>query len=72
MEQDMSGEKRCVYPKRGDLVTLINVSETKPEQQTLIEQWTHFTEEIKKGPGVIGIALHPHDQRCAVEIPGGL
>lgn len=45
--------------KEGNLVTLINVFETTPEQQqALIEQWTHFTEEIKEEPGVIGIALH--------------
>ena len=43
----------------GNLVTLINVFETTPEQQqALIEQWTRFTEEIKDEPGVIGIALH--------------
>jgi quinol monooxygenase YgiN len=45
--------------KEGNLVTLINVFETTPEQQqALIEQWTHLTEEIKEEPGVIGIALH--------------
>jgi hypothetical protein len=44
--------------KEGNLVTLINVFETTPEQQALIDQWTRFTEEIKDEPGVIGIALH--------------
>jgi hypothetical protein len=45
--------------KEGNLITLINVFETTPEQQqALIDQWTCFTEEIKDEPGVIGIALH--------------
>jgi heme-degrading monooxygenase HmoA len=42
-----------------NLVTLINVFETKPEQQQeLIKQWTHFAEEVKKEPGFVGAALH--------------
>ena len=45
--------------KEGNLVTLINVFETTPEQQQgLIDQWTRFTEKIKDEPGLIGIALH--------------
>jgi len=45
--------------KEGNLVTLINVFETKPEQQqALIEQWSRFTEEVKDEPGFIGAALH--------------
>jgi len=45
--------------KEGNLITLINVFETTPEQQqALIDQWARFTEEIKDEPGVIGIALH--------------
>jgi quinol monooxygenase YgiN len=45
--------------QEGNLVTLINVFETKPEQQqALIEQWIRFTEEVKDEPGFIGTALH--------------
>ncbi len=45
--------------REGNLVTLINVFETQPKlQQTLIEQWMRFTEEVKEEPGFIGAALH--------------
>jgi quinol monooxygenase YgiN len=45
--------------REGNLVTLINVFETKPEQQKeLIEQWIRFVEEVKGEPGMIGTALH--------------
>jgi len=45
--------------KEGNLVTLINVFETTPEQQqALIDQWIRFTEEVKDEPGMIGAALH--------------
>jgi quinol monooxygenase YgiN len=45
--------------KEGNLVTLINVFETEPEQQQrLIEQWMRFAEEVKDEPGFIGAALH--------------
>ena len=45
--------------REGNLVTLINVFETKPEQQqALIDQWIRFTEEVKVEPGMIGAALH--------------
>jgi heme-degrading monooxygenase HmoA len=46
--------------REGDLVTLINVFETKPEQQQeLIDQWLGFFEQIKEAPpGLIGAALH--------------
>ena len=43
----------------GNMVTLINVFETKPEQQQeLIDQWIRLAEEVKKEPGFIGAALH--------------
>jgi heme-degrading monooxygenase HmoA len=43
----------------GNVCTLINVFETKPEQQqALIDAWTRFTEEIKDEPGFIAAALH--------------
>ena len=43
----------------GNLVTVINVFETKPEQQQeLINQWIRFVESIKEEPGLIGTALH--------------
>jgi quinol monooxygenase YgiN len=45
--------------QEGNLVTLINVFETKPEQQqALIDQWSRFVEEVKDEPGLIGAALH--------------
>ena len=43
----------------GNLVTLINVFETKPEQQqALIDRLSRFAEEVKEEPGFIGAALH--------------
>jgi heme-degrading monooxygenase HmoA len=45
--------------REGILITLINVFETKPEEQpTLIERWMRFAEEAKDEPGLIGAALH--------------
>jgi len=45
--------------REGNLVTLINVFETKPEQQQeLIEQWIRFVESVEEEPGLIGAALH--------------
>jgi len=45
--------------REGNLVTLINVFETKPEQQQeLIDQWIRFVEEVTGEPGMIGAALH--------------
>ncbi len=42
-----------------DLVTLINVFDTAPEQQqTLIDQWIRFAEEVKDEPGFVAAALH--------------
>jgi quinol monooxygenase YgiN len=41
------------------LITLINVFETKPEQQqVLLDQLSHFAESVKEEPGMIGAALH--------------
>jgi heme-degrading monooxygenase HmoA len=45
--------------KDGDLLTLINVFETTPEQQqALIDQWIRFTEVVRNEPGYVGTALH--------------
>jgi heme-degrading monooxygenase HmoA len=45
--------------REDNLVTLINVFETKPEQQqALIDQWIRLVEEVKDEPGMIGAALH--------------
>jgi quinol monooxygenase YgiN len=45
--------------REGNLVTLINVFETKPEQQQeLIDQWIRFVEAVTDEPGMIGAALH--------------
>jgi heme-degrading monooxygenase HmoA len=54
-----SGRIAMHISREGNLVTLINVFETTPEQQqALIEQWLRFTEEVKKEPGYLGTALH--------------
>jgi len=45
--------------RESHLVTVINVFETKPEQQQeLIDQWIRFVEEVRGEPGLIGTALH--------------
>jgi len=45
--------------REGQLVTVINVFETKPEQQQeLIEQWIRFVEQVTGESGLIGTALH--------------
>lgn len=45
--------------KESGLVTLINVFETKPEQQqALIDNWIRFVDAVKGEPGMIGTALH--------------
>jgi quinol monooxygenase YgiN len=45
--------------REGDLLTLINVFDTTPDQQqALIDQWIRFTDEVKKEPGYLGTALH--------------
>ena len=39
--------------REGNLITLINVFETKPEQQQeLIDQWIRLAEEVKETLGV--------------------
>jgi heme-degrading monooxygenase HmoA len=45
--------------REGNLVTVINVFETKPaQQQELIDAWLRFVESVKEEPGLIGTALH--------------
>ena len=45
--------------RESHLVTVINVFETKPEQQQeLIDQWIRFVEAVTDEPGMIGAALH--------------
>ncbi len=45
--------------REGNLVTLINVFETRPEQQQeLIDQWIRFVDSVKGEPGMIGASLH--------------
>ena len=46
--------------KEGNLIRVINVFETMPEQQQeLIDAWIRFAEEeVKQEPGFIGAALH--------------
>ena len=45
--------------REGNLITLINVFEMKPEQQQeLIDQWIRLAEEVKEEPDFIGAALH--------------
>lgn len=46
--------------REGNLITLINVFETRPEQQqALIDHWIRFVDSVIGGePGAIGAALH--------------
>ena len=45
--------------REGHLITLINVFETKPEQQqVLLDQLSRFADSVKDEPGLIGAALH--------------
>ena len=45
--------------REGNLVTVINVFETKPEQQQeVIDHWIRFVEAVTDEPGMIGAALH--------------
>ena len=46
--------------REGNLLTLINVFETKPEQQqALLDELSRFAQEVKGDePGLIGVALH--------------
>jgi heme-degrading monooxygenase HmoA len=51
--------KEMRVSREDSLVTLINVFDTKPEQQQeLIDQWIRFAESVKEEPGLIGAALH--------------
>jgi heme-degrading monooxygenase HmoA len=51
--------KEMRVSREGNLITLINVFETRPEQQQeLIAQWIRFAESVKEEPGLIGTALH--------------
>jgi len=51
--------KEMLITKESNLVTLINVFETRPEQQQeLIENWIRFVDSVKGEPGMIGAALH--------------
>ncbi len=45
--------------KENNLVTFINVFETKPEQQQeFIEHWMRFVDSVKGEPSMLGTALH--------------
>ena len=45
--------------REGHLITLINVFETKPEQQqALLDELSRFADSVKGEPGLIGVALH--------------
>jgi quinol monooxygenase YgiN len=45
--------------RESHLITLINVFETKPEQQqVLLDQLSRFADSVKGEPGLIGAALH--------------
>jgi quinol monooxygenase YgiN len=59
MHYGIQEEKQMRISKESNLVTLINVFETTPEQQeALIDQWVRFTEQARKEPGYLGTALH--------------
>ena len=45
--------------REGNLITLINVFETRQkQQQALIDPWIRFVDSMKGEPGMIGAALH--------------
>ena len=45
--------------REGNLITLINVFETRPEQQqALLDELSRFADSIKGESGLIGAALH--------------
>ncbi len=45
--------------REGNLIILINVFETTPEQQpVLLEELSRFANSVKGEPGLIGVALH--------------
>jgi quinol monooxygenase YgiN len=52
--------KEMLVSQEGNLITLINVFETKPEQQqALFEELSRFAESVKdEEPALIGVALH--------------
>ena len=54
--------------REDNLVPVINVFETKPEQQQeVIDQWIRFVEAVTDEPGMIGAALHRStDGTCVV------
>jgi hypothetical protein len=65
--------------KENELITLMNVFDTIPEQQqALVDQWVRFTEEVRHEPGYLGTALHKSTDGTRVinyarlSIPGGL
>lgn len=43
--------------KENQLVTFINVFETK-QQQALIDNWMRFVDSVRGEPGLLGTALH--------------
>ena len=58
MHQSLQEEENMLITKQGNLITVINVFETMPEQQ-LIDAWIRFAEEeVKQEPGFIAAALH--------------
>lgn len=60
MHQGIQEEEDMLITKEGNLITVINVFETTPEQQQeLIDAWIRLAEEeVKQEPGFIGAALH--------------
>jgi heme-degrading monooxygenase HmoA len=59
MSRFIQEEEPMYISKEGELITLINVFDTTPEQQqALINQWIRFTEEVRDEPGYVGTALH--------------
>jgi quinol monooxygenase YgiN len=45
--------------REGNLITLINVFETRPDQQqVLFEELSRFADSVRGEPGLIGVALH--------------
>jgi hypothetical protein len=55
--------------REGNLVTLINVFETKPEQQqALIDAWLRFVESAKEEPGLSSLARRSPSVRSRLSV----
>lgn len=54
--------------REGHLVTSINVFETNPEQQALIDAWLRFVESAKEEPGLSSLARRSPSVRSRLSL----